>query len=48
MFNFKLVSRSVISVAVVSVLLTALPAQVSAAVSVSVSKTAKLTDLEVV
>ena len=48
MFNFKLVSRSVISVAVVSVLLTALPAQVSAAVGVSVSKTAKLTDLEVV
>ena len=48
MFNFKLVSRSVISVAVVSVLLTAVPAQVSAAVGVSVSKTAKLTDLEVV
>ena len=48
MFNFKFVSRSVISVAVVSMLLTALPAQVSAAVGVSVNKSAKLTDLEVV
>jgi len=48
MSKFKFVSRSVISVSVVSMLLTVLPAQVSAAVGVSVSKTSKLTDLEVV
>ncbi|MFM8852591.1 MAG: hypothetical protein ACKOGL_05280, partial [Acidimicrobiaceae bacterium] len=48
MTNFKFVSRSVALVAIVATLLAAVPGQVSAAVGVSVSKTAKLADLEVV
>ena len=48
MSNPKFVMRSGVLVALVSMLLAVVPAQVSAAVSVSVSKTAKLTDLEVV
>ena len=48
MSKFKFVLRSGVLVAVVSMLLASVPAQVSAAVSVSVSKTAELTDLEVV
>lgn len=48
MSNSKFVVRSGVLVALVSMLLVAVPAQVSAAVSVSVSKVAKLTDLEVV
>ena len=48
MSNPKFVMRSGALVALVSMLLTVVPAPVSAAVSVSVSKTAKLTDLEVV
>ena len=48
MSNLKFVSRSVFLFAVVSVLVAAVPAQVSAAVGVSVGKTEKLADLEVV
>ena len=48
MSNLKFVSRSVTLVAMVSMLLAAVPTQVSAAVGVNVSKTKRLTDLEVV
>ena len=48
MFNQKFVSRSSMLVTVVSLLLIALPTQVSAAVGVTVSKTEKIADLEVV
>jgi len=48
MSNSKFISRSVVLSALVSVLVAVAPAQVSAAVGVSVSKTEKLADLEVV
>lgn len=48
MSNSKFVMRSGVLVAVVSMLLAVVPAQVSAAVGVSMSKSEKLTDLEVV
>ncbi|NBQ44985.1 MAG: hypothetical protein EBU37_02860 [Actinobacteria bacterium] len=48
MSNSKFISRSVVLSALVSVLVAVAPAQVLAAVGVSVSKTEKLADLEVV
>lgn len=48
MSNLKFISRSAVLSALVSVLVAVAPAQVSAAVGVSVSKTEKLADLEVV
>ena len=45
MSNSKFVMRSGVLVAFVSLLLVVVPAQVSAAVSVSVSKTAKIQSL---
>ena len=48
MFNQKFVSRSSMLVTIVSMLLIALPTQVSAAVGVTVSKSEKIADLEVV
>jgi len=48
MFNQKFVSRSSMLVTIVSMLLIALPTQVSAAFGVTVSKSEKIADLEVV
>lgn len=48
MSNSKFVSRSVVLSALVAMLVAVAPAQVSAAVGVSVNKTEKLADLEVV
>lgn len=48
MSNSKFVSRSVVLSALVAMLVAVAPAQVSAAVGVSVNKTEKLSDLEVV
>ncbi len=48
MSNSKFISRSVVLIALASMLVAVAPAQVSAAVGVSVNKTEKLADLEVV